>query len=470
MVVGLGWAQTPSSDDDFFGDESPTLVETPVATGDPLKAFVESADGVNWGGTVTTDATWSGGWVDQHWKDGLSYDLETKLAIDARPDKNYRFRLALKTGYPFTDDTDNVTIASTPASTTTISVPNVKVWELFSDVTIADAVFLRFGKQSASWGVSYFYSPGDVISLTTKDVTDPTAEREGPVALKASIPFPAAKANLTGFVLARDSYFSNGTATLENLGYAVQGDILVGPAQIGLAGFYQESNAPKIVATLNTGLGYADLPVISDINFFTEGVLSYGSDVVKGVGSTTRTGFGTTYASLQDWSQEWYPTATAGLSYTNSDSNLTLRTEYLFNPFGSDDKDSATLAYNTAIYTLAGNSLSGASRQYTTSDAYYPGRHYLTSLVTFSELAGTDKLAFTTLWQQNLSDQSGWVKPYFTISPWDVLSFTVGMTVVYGQPGTQYPLQFQWYNSSGTAEGTQWAMFNLGITFGTGKY
>lgn len=469
------WSQD-STDDDFFGEDSPSVITAPVSTADPTKQFSESTEGLRWGGTVTSNATWNGGWVKQWpeaanpasgWKDGLDYSLSTKLFLDGRPDSDFRFRLSLKTGYPFTT-TQKVSAPVTttnPLGTAVIETPNISVWEMFTDVTVEDALFLRFGKQSASWGVSYFYSPGDVISLTAKDASDPTAEREGPVALKATVPFPGLKANLTGYVLARDSYFGGELPTLQSLGYALQGDILVGDAQLSLGGFYQRDNAPKLVATINTGLNFLNLPVLSDINVFSEAVFSRGSDVRKGVGSTATSGsnpmqIGTVrYASVTDWEKTVYYTGTVGASYSNNDANLSLRAEYLYNPFGSNDKDGAAKGFNSAW-----------EGQLNLSEVLTPGMHNLTALASLSKLAGNDKLGFSTLWQHNVSDGSGWVKPSFSLNPWDVLSFTWGVSVVYGEPGTQYPLQFQARDKNGLPLGTKNITLNVGVTFGTGRY
>jgi len=469
------WAQ--SAEEDFFGADSATVTTAPVSTADPTKQFSEDATGVRWGGTVKADSTWQPGWVggwpgesSAEWKDGLAYNLSTILFVDSRPDKDFRFRLSLQTGYPFTKDTKNLALTNDayPATTTTVSTPNIKVWEMFTDVTIADAVFLRFGKQSASWGVSYFYSPGDVISLTAKDATDPTAQREGPVALKATVPFPGLKANLTGYVLARDSYFSStALPTLNEMGYALQGDILVGDAQLSLGCFYQKDNAPKTVATVNTGFGFLHIPGLSDVNLFSEAVFSYGSDVLKGEGEAVGT-----FAKISPWEKTIYYTGTVGASYTNNDANLTLRTEYLYNPFGFSDKRSVVLAYNTVLMSTAGRytGRNDAGRAYGFGDAATPGIHNVTSLLSLAKLGGIDRLSFSTLWQQNLSDQSGWVKPMFSLDPWDQLTFSWGLGLVYGDEGTQYPLTFQYRNAQGTGEGTQRVTLNIGVRFGTGRY
>jgi len=482
LLIGLlallplvAWAQS-DADTEFFGEGTSTVADTKTSNADPTKQFSEQTSGAQWGGTVKSDATWQPSWLRGYpgessasWTDSLAYDLTTTAFLDARPDKDFRFRLSLKTGYPFTSDTPVLNSAGT-ATTDTVATPNIKVWELFTDVTINDVLFLRFGKQSASWGVSYFYSPADVISLTAKDVTDPTAQREGPVALKATVPFPNQKANVTAFVLARDSYFGGDSPSIAGLGYALQGDILVGEAQLSLGGFYQKDNAPKGVATLNTGLDFLDLPVHGDLNLFSEAMFSYGSDVLKGSGTSVGT-LGPVYSSVTPWEKTVYYTGTVGVSYSNSEFNTTLRVEYLYNPFGSSDKDAAGRAYDTYVASLS-STFSGSNtsdRDYDSSDAATPGIHNLTAQVDCTKIGGSE-LEFSTLWQQNLSDGSGWFKPLFTIYPWDQLGFNWGLQLVYGDNSTQFPLQFQSYDKNGNSLGTQRVSLIVGVTFGTGKY
>lgn len=474
LLAGPIGAQT--SDQDFFGDPGSSVTEGKTTSVDPTKSFTEQAGGATWGGTIQADATTTPGWVGtaSTWNDGLSYDLLTTAFLDSRPDKDFRVHFALQAGYPFTTSTTVMTSSSTY---TTLTVPNIKVWELFTDVTVDDALYLRFGKQSASWGVSYFYSVADVISLTSINVTNPTLQREGPVALKATLPFPNQKANLTAFVLARDSYFATETPALDDLGYALQGDVLVGDAQFTLGGFYQKASAPKMVATINTGLGSL-IPIHGTFDVFTEAVVSQGADSLQGQGTGTYTAANgvtyATYASVNNWAPIVTYTGTAGIYYSNTDDNFSLRTEYLYNPFGSSDKYAATRVYGTYLAAQANQFLPGSaanpsSLSYGSSNVLYPGMHNLTVLYDMTSIANS-KLEFSTLFQANLSDGSGWVTPYFTIYPWKELGFKGGLQFVYGDNGTQYPLQYQVYDAYGRPVGTKWVNFVLEVIFGTSTF
>jgi len=483
----LGFAQDSadtSAADDFFADAGPLVTTGTASTVDPTAQFSKNSDGLKWGGSVTSGATWSGSWTEwpeaadpsKNFTQALGYSLRSSLNLDGRPTKDFRFHLGLKTGAPFTNDTAVLTGATyvTSLSTTsaTLKVPDIKIWEMYTDVTLADAVFVRFGKQSASWGVAYFYSPGDVISLTAKDATDPTASREGPVALNVTVPIPALKANLTAYALLRDEYFTTGKSpTLQDLGYALQGDILVGEAQLTVGGFYQKDNAPKAVATINTGLGFLPIPELNKVSLFSEGIALYGADVLNGSGSSTVTiptiGTKDIFNSIKKYdATAIYYTGTLGASYSNTDLNFSLRGEYWYNPFGSDDATYAQRAFNTyALSQLAAtkavyiDAINTSGRTYGLGDVANPAKHSMTALVSLSKLLGSD-VNFSTLVQQNLSDNSGWAKPGFTYSPWDELSLSLGANVVWGTSGTQFPLQF----------GGNKLSLNFGVNFGTGKF
>ncbi len=476
------WAQqdptkADPSENDFFGADAPTVADTKPSTADPTQQFNEQVGGAKWGANAQSDATWSPGWVggwpgssSATWNDALSYDLLATAFMDSRPKKDLRFRFSLQAAAPFQNNAA-VLNQNGQATTSTVQVPNIKIWEMFTDVTIADALYLRFGKQSASWGVAYFYSAADIISLSQINVTNPTLQREGPIALKASVPFPNQKANLTAFVLTQNSTFNTTTTGVSNLGYALQGDVLIGQAQATLGGFYQKDSAPKLVATVNTGLGFLNLPVDGDVNVFTEAILSDGSDVLQGSGSQSGP-LGTTYQALAPWAKTLYYTGTAGASYNNSDYNFSLRVEYLYNPFGSSDKNAAATGYNTYLATQAGmySGRNSASRAYNLNDILTPGIHNLTGLLDFTKLGGS-KLEFSTLVQHNLSDTSGWAYPYFTLYPWDQLGFRWGFRTVYGDAGTQFPLQYQTFSSTGVPSGaTQRVNLMLEVFFGTGQY
>ena len=450
----------------FFGDEAPMSETQAADKSSGLDQFLKGDQGAKLSGCIKTDMGWNGGWVGadrwqglgyptQNWRDGFVGDFEGRVNLDARPAKEYRAKMSLKTAWPF----EGEAVGAIPAPTggpSTITVPNLKVWELFADVNIKDAVFVRIGKQVSSWGLlGSAYSPSDVISLSPKDVTDLAAEREGPVALKVSVPASAWNANFTGLVLARDEYFAAGQ-TWRELGYAAKGEVLIKYTEIGVGAFYQRSAAPKLVGTLTSGLGYLNLPFIRDVNIFSESALAWGSD--KNIGSgTSPTG---AFSSLDKPDSGLYYQGSLGARYSNSDLNYTISIEYFYNGLGSNDGDYARRAYYTLV---SGQPLDG--RTMSLGDVLNPGMHNLTALLTLTEIGGS-KFGSLTIWQQNLSDRSGWLREKLTFDPWDYVSLYAGLDWVYGGGGTEFAIR----NLDASTALPRRLSFFAGTTIGTGNF
>jgi hypothetical protein len=449
----------------FFGDEGAMAETQESSRQSGLDQFLTNDQGVKWAGSIKTDFGWNGGWMgsDQlpdlsdparNWRDCFTGDLEGKFALDARPAKEYRAKMALTTSWPFAGAAAPAT-APGPGSPSTVSVPNIKVWELFGDVNIDDEVFVRIGKQVTSWGLlGSAYSPTDVISLSPKDVTDLEAEREGPVAIKVSVPASAWNAAFSGLVMARDEWLSS-SPTWRDLGYAAKGEFLIKYTEVSIGGFYRQSLAPKLVGTLTSGLGYIPLPFVRDINIFSESALSWGSDRELGSG-TSASG---TFSTLSKPDSSLYYQGTLGASYSNSELNSTFSVEYFYNGLGSNEGDYAARAYRSLFVAT------GDGKLLTLGDALHPGMHNLTALLSFTEIGGS-KFGSTTIWQQNLSDGSGWVREKLSYAPWKYVSFYAGCDLVYGATGSEFPTLFQ-DPASGLAKRLS---FFVGTTTATGNF
>jgi hypothetical protein len=71
-------------------------------------------------------------------------------------------------------------------SGTTIEEPTFEINELYADLNMGDALFLRLGKQRLSWGAGYVFNPSDPVN-PPKDPTASRSVREGVPALKAEL-------------------------------------------------------------------------------------------------------------------------------------------------------------------------------------------------------------------------------------------------------------------------------------------
>lgn len=289
--------------------------------------------------------------------------LGGQLYLDARP--NPDFRIFGKAGLSYDVSGSN---GKTDNSF------KLDLVELFSDFNYNNQVFFRAGKQNVKWGVGYFFSPADVINIGRIDPMDPTADREGPVALK--IHYPQKSNNYYLYTLFDD------VTEPDKIALAPKVEFVVGRSEIGLGGFYQKGKAPRLSATVSSSLGSFAL--------FGEAVVSKGLDIPL-MGLVNE--------------DEFYFQATGGASYSHNDPdgrfNLTGASQYYYNGEGST------------------------------------GRHYLATMVGWNKILGS-KLSASAIWSGNLSDQSGMVNTTLTLPSISEISPSVGVRFNYGKAGTEF--------------------------------
>ncbi|MDD9989711.1 MAG: hypothetical protein OXQ31_25820, partial [Spirochaetaceae bacterium] len=270
LVAGAAGAQTIDTDESsLFGssdEEDKNEEESPIGTadlfgGDVLVTEEAAADGpsvpagpppVEIGGSYRFSLTGDVAWSSfeelaesplEPDSQGVGVDLGATVFLDARPADDFRVFGKVDLSYPFTTDQD----AQPPRGFDDI----VSVRELFSDFTIGDALFLRGGKHTIAWGVGYFFSPADVLNLTSIDPEDPEAEREGPVSLRANLPVDFH--NLYLYVIADPG--DDGV----RLAAAPKAEFVLGGTEVGIGAFYHPDRVPRAMLTVSTSLLDFDL-------------------------------------------------------------------------------------------------------------------------------------------------------------------------------------------------------------------
>lgn len=289
------------SDDSLFGDDSIIEVDTTptdAKSSDLSKGILFQTGSVKIGGAFDLGLTTLTSF--QKDKDAAKSFEETlllpkasaQLTIDARPTEN--LRLYLKTGihYPYVTESYS-TLITTPTGaapgtglppnlvvnggSNTFNIANIfYIKELFSDFNIGDYVGFRFGKQTVSWGVGYFYSPADVINLTRINPEDPTAQVEGPLALRTQIVFPGTQHAIWAYIIPDNDFAAAAQGAgpyLKNTAFALKGDILISDFEFGLGAWYKNQNPAKFMLT-TTGT------IFRTYSIFSELVLSIGKDNV----------------------------------------------------------------------------------------------------------------------------------------------------------------------------------------------
>ena len=334
------------SDDDFFGDDGIEEVADVSAKTDLSKGVLFDTGSIKVGGSLnagisTNTILW--GPDNEDLGDNIhnttfTPDLSAMLSVDARPTETLRMYTKFGFAYPFessvngyvkTDmfgnveptligfDNDGNPIIGTETNNNFFDWFKLK--ELFTDFSIKDTAFFRFGIHTVTWGAGYFFSPvSDMINSSSIDPENPDKQVDGSLNLRTQIVFPGTQ-NCLWFYVIPSTNFNNQTAEsyARDTALAGKADILIGNWELGLGGLWKYQNAPKAMLTATGSL--------KKISFFGEFVYSYGA--------------------LSEWQKntDWDDKtnifqATAGFSYYWKEPKINLAAQYYFE---SNDKDFA---------------------------------------------------------------------------------------------------------------------------------
>jgi len=259
---------------------------------------------------------------------------DAQFTLDARPSDNLRLFFKGGVHYPYLTES-NASVSSLFTSTNTEKyMQNLfYVKELFTDFALYDTSYFRFGKQTITWGTGYFFSPaGNTVNLTAIDPEDTTKQVEGPLALRTQIVFKGTQNCLWLYMIPDSTLFTLNGATYtfaSDTAFAAKGDVVLGGWELGLAGYYKYARAPKGILTASGTL-------FNKISTFGEFVYAYGTD--------------TDWAKSTDWSgKDSVVQATAGLTYTWKEPQITFAAQYYYDGNDKDSWDQTTHGHNAAV-------------------------------------------------------------------------------------------------------------------------
>ncbi len=389
LAAALSFAQDgiATDEDALFGSEddlfSGPLIEDVAETDIDAAATLLVSDTVQIGGRFSFSVQTSAGWNDASDLFASPFDpdvtslstaLSTRLFLDARPTSDFRVFGRMAVSYPFTTG---------PAR----ELHDVfRVEELWSDFNWHDRVFFRGGKQNMSWGVGYFYSPADLLSIAAIDPQNPEAPREGPVALKAMIPFGVNNLHFYALPTAGDRPL--------DIGVAAKGEVVFGGSEIGVGAIYQRDIAPAAMVTLSTSTRRFDL--------FAEGVTSYGSNRTFVAATATPP-----FVAAEQRADRFFFHGTGGFRWSNTigDASGTaiLAGQYLYN--GEGYADPSIISDNPA-----GIAVLLLTQEISFADLRNTGRHYAAASLGWSDVLGSS-LNASLFWMRNFSDGSSLLVP-----------------------------------------------------------
>ena len=331
------------SDDDFFVDDSITEVSDVSAKTDLSKGVIFDSGTVKVGGSLTAGITTntilyspdSTDFGENIKNSKLTPDLSALLSVDARPTQNLRLYTKFGLAYPFVNKVSGYYKTNAFGQTTTEliglengtpvfgvkTVNSISDWfklkELFTDFSIKDTAFFRFGVHTVTWGAGYFFSPvSDMINTSSIDPENPEKQVDGALNLRTQIVFSGSQ-NCLWFYVIPSTNFTNQTAEsyLRETALAGKADILIGNWEFGLGAFYKYQNAPKAMLTATGSL--------KKVSFFGEFVYSYGAD--------------SEWIANKEWNDKTSIfQATAGLSYYWKEPQITLAAQYYYNGNSKD--------------------------------------------------------------------------------------------------------------------------------------
>ena len=405
-------------DELFGGEEMITITETAEAP-DPLAGILKTETlriGGSFAGSLQGDWKWNDPWSNSVFADipgtlepdsyGLSPALSASLYFDARPTETTRFYGSAKSAWPFEETNGSATET------------NIQIFELFSDFNWDDKVFFRFGKQTITWGVGYFFSPADVLNIQAIDPEDPTAQREGPASLRAHYPIPGSQNNLWAYAV-----FEGPDMKPEDTALAAKAEFVLGPWELGVGGWYRYDRPLRGMLTASGSIG--------QVSLFGEASLSLGSER-KWVDEIT--GLFPGGVTFKENDSSLFLKGSAGFMYNNSDLKLGLTGQYLYDGEGYAKDDRQELI--DLVHAIPGD-IGDIGTLIFKGLIAQSGRHYAALNLSRTELFTKD-LSLNVFTMANLSDFSGFVRPGLSFELFDGASVGLSALFAFGAEDSEY--------------------------------
>ena len=238
-------------DDDLFGDDDFLIEEVSdvSAKSDLSKGVLFDNGTVKIGGNFTSELNTSFLVYSDDDKSFMEHFSDTKispnvgayLTVDARPTQDLRMYSKFGLRYPFsskatsTATTSKMTFAGQDYYNTKVET-SITDWiylkELFTDFSLADTAFFRFGLHTVTWGAGYFFSPvSDIINTSMIDPENTDAQVNGCFNLRTQITFPDTQNCLWVYVMPAFDY-------AKNCAFAGKYDLVLGGWELGLGGYW----------------------------------------------------------------------------------------------------------------------------------------------------------------------------------------------------------------------------------------
>ncbi len=279
-----------AGDDDWFGDDSGIEVfdEKTVTSAETAAAAaaVFNAGSIKIGGSFSSSVSSSVVlYADNDDSFGKRLEnatiapaLSGTVSLDARPTDSLRMYMKVALAYPFNTTGmipfgTSITLSpsAVPMKPQTLLSPvpvtisnffNVK--EMFTDFSVNDRAFFRFGLHTVSWGTGYFFSPvSDIINTSSIDPQNTSEQVNGSLNLRTQVIFPGSQNCLWLYAIPA-------VGKLQDSAIAGKADIVIGACELSTGMFWKYRNAPKAMLTVSSS-------IFKNVSVFGEAVYEYGA-------------------------------------------------------------------------------------------------------------------------------------------------------------------------------------------------
>ncbi len=247
---------------------STTIVQAPLDSDSS-----EDSDGDSGSGSDSESGEESNTFLDRLKNTALTPTADATFTIDARPNQILRMYSKFQVSYPFkSSNVSTTTSLSDFSSYSDVSNLNASdvfsVKELFTDFSLYDRAFFRFGLHTVSWGTGFLYSPvSDMINTSSIDIMNYTETVSGSFNLRTQVIFPGTQNALYFYVIPDNS---GSSVKLIDTALAAKGEFVLGGWEFGAGAFYKYQSPLKFMLTASGS--------IKKFSVFGEAVYQYGSE------------------------------------------------------------------------------------------------------------------------------------------------------------------------------------------------
>lgn len=462
--AGAAPAEAPverPSEDSMFGasDDTPAAdagtsepVAIPTNDRDLGQLFGKAATSKFESGEVLSDALKVGGnlnlFLQGFWQEGRPFEDGAfsapalfDLYLDGRPNDRVRGYVGVRLQYDPTRPSGQSQTASsaTAGSASVVGLtlaqpqnPAFFVDQLWLRFDIARKVFLTVGRQKVRWGVSRIWYPTDFLNSRPRDALNPFDVRLGVNMVKVHVPVESLGWNFYAYGLMDSVNVGSSGITLGQLGGALRGEFVFGPAEIGVGGVWQQGRRPRYAIDVSSAVGPVDVYAEAAFRDARDFVLfRYPDDLDE-----------TNLVQKISQIEPYRPTGllvqvSGGLSwqFNYTDRNFAvLGVEYFYNPAGYTDP----VGYQVKTF---GPGFFGVTLDPIQNIGLYGGKHNVAVSLAAPGIPGFDWITVSLSNVVIINDPSAITRLDVIFRVLNYLNVQAFAGVLYGQPGGQVRFQ-----------------------------